>query len=121
MQVGEFGKKQVGLEQYAITRFAEAFEVVPRTLAENSGLNATDVLSNLYAAHAQGQTTTGIDVETGAPKDLTQEGITDLYLTKWWAIKLATEAVITVLKVDQIIMAKQAGGPKPKGGMGDDE
>ncbi len=54
-RVGEFGRKQTGLEQYAIARFAEAFEVVPRTLAENSGLNATEVVSNLYAAHAAGQ------------------------------------------------------------------
>ncbi len=55
----EWGKKQSGLEQYAINKFAEAFEVVPRTLAENSGLDAPDVVSSLYAAHAQGQTSTG--------------------------------------------------------------
>lgn len=50
---------RAGLEQYAIGKFAEAFEVVPRMLAENSGLNATDVVSSLYAAHAQGQTSAG--------------------------------------------------------------
>ena len=39
-----------------------------------------------------------------------------------WGLKLATDAVVTVLKVDQIIMAKQAGGPKaPPTGQGDDE
>lgn len=54
-QVADFGKRATGLEQYSIHKFAEAFEVVPRTLAENSGLNATDVLSTLYAAHANGQ------------------------------------------------------------------
>lgn len=48
-----------------------------------------------------------MDIESGAPKDLSTDGIMDLYATKWWAIKLATDAVITVLKVDQIIMAKQ--------------
>jgi hypothetical protein len=48
-----------------------------------------------------------VDIETGAPKDLSTDGIMDLYATKWWAVKLATDAVITVLKVDQIIMAKQ--------------
>lgn len=48
-----------------------------------------------------------MDIESGAPKDLSTEGIMDLYATKWWAVKLATDAVITVLKVDQIIMAKQ--------------
>ena len=43
-----------------------------------------------------------------------------MFLVKWWAMKLAVEAVTTVLRVDQIIMAKQAGGPKGGGG-GDDE
>lgn len=55
----EWSKSQKGLEQYSILKFAEAFEVVPRTLAENSGLDATDVVSALYAAHSQGQTTAG--------------------------------------------------------------
>lgn len=53
------------------------------------------------------QVNTGVDIETGAAKDLSSDGIMDLYATKWWAVKLATDAVITVLKVDQIIMAKQ--------------
>ncbi len=58
-QLAAWGKKQTGLEQYAIDKFAEAFEVVPRTLAENSGLNASDAVSALYTAHAQGQANTG--------------------------------------------------------------
>jgi T-complex protein 1 subunit theta len=120
-QVAEYGKKQTGLDQYAIVKFAEAFEAIPRTLAENSGLNATDTLSALYAAHAAGQVGAGVDIETGSPKDLGKENITDLFSTKWWAIKLATDAVVTVLKVDQIIMAKQAGGPKPRAADGDDD
>jgi T-complex protein 1 subunit theta len=45
-----------------------------------------------------------------------------MYSTKWWAIKLAADAAVTVLRVDQIIMSKQAGGPKPRGpGAGDDD
>lgn len=120
-RIAEFGLKQTGLEQYAIVKFAEAFEIVPKTLAENSGLNATDVVSGLYAAHAEGRVTCGVDIDTGKPRDLAEDGIVDLFTAKWWAIKLATEAVCTVLKVDQIIMSKQAGGPKPKQGAGDDE
>lgn len=120
-QLSEWGKKQTGLEQYAINKFAESFEVVPRTLAENSGLNAADAVSALYAAHAQGQTSKGVDIETGQPKDLSKEGIVDLYSTKWWAIKLAADAATTVMRVDQIIMSKQAGGPKPRGPGGDDD
>ena len=50
------------------------------------------------------------------------EGIVDIYTTKWWALKLATDAVVTVLRVDQIIMSKQAGGPRaPKGAMDDED
>lgn len=96
-------------------------QVVPRIIAENSGLNATDAVSSLHAAHANGQQSVGLDIETGQPKDLSEQGLMDLFSAKWWALKLATDAVVTVLKVDQIIMAKQAGGPKPRQGGGDDE
>ena len=89
-------------------------QVVPRTIAENSGLDATAAVAALAAAHAGGQPRAGLDVETGAPADLADSGIVDLFATKWWALKLAAEAVCTVLRVDQIIMAKQAGGPKPR-------
>lgn len=47
--------------------------------------------------------------------DAQDAGILDLMITKSWAIKLATEAARTVLSVDQIIVARQAGGPKPPG------
>ena len=66
------------------------------------------------------QTRAGVDIDTGLPRDLSKDDIVDVFTTKWWAIKLCTDAVTTVLKVDQIIMAKQAGGPKPRG-MGGDE
>lgn len=121
-QLAALGRKETGLEQYAIAKFSEALEIVPRTIAENSGLNATEAVALLHAAHASGQTRAGLDIETGQPRDLTEDGIYDVYSTKWWAIKLATDAVVTVLRVDQIIMAKQAGGPKPPpGGVADED
>ena len=85
-QLGEFGKKQTGLEQYAIVKYAEAFEVVPRTLAENSGLNATNVVHAMYSAHAAGAVAAGLDVDGGAPRDLSgaPDSILDLFSTKWW-------------------------------------
>lgn len=68
------------------------------------------------------QVNAGVDIDGGPPKDLaTAEGIMDVFAAKWWAIKLATDAVVTVLKVDQIIMAKQAGGPRPRGPGDDDD
>ncbi|KFA80202.1 hypothetical protein S40288_07320 [Stachybotrys chartarum IBT 40288] len=113
------GEKTSGLSQYAIKKYGEAFEIVPRTLAESCGLDATEVLSKLYAAqHKNEDGDTGVDVEnrdgTGVI-DATEEGILDLLISKQWAIKLATEAARTVLSVDQIIVARQAGGPKPPG------
>ena len=111
-------RAETGLEQYAVAKFGTALEVVPRTLAENAGLHATDVLSALYAAHAAGNGAAGVDIEHGGVRDLGADGLFDLYATKLWAIRLATDAVTTVLRVDQIIMSKQAGGPAGGGGGG---
>jgi T-complex protein 1 subunit theta len=150
--------KTAGLAQYAIRKYAEAFEVVPRTLAESAGLDATEVLAKLYTAHAAPSNTSktpngaatklaaqaaddedeaddndddddddddedevpclGVDIENSdgtGTLDAEDDGILDLMITKAWAIKLATDAARTVLSVDQIIVARQAGGPKPPG------
>lgn len=112
-------EKTQGLPQYSIKKYGEAFEVVPRTLAESAGLDATEVLSRLYAAHhRKDDWTTGVDIEdeksTGT-LDAKKAGILDLLVSKQWAIKLATDAARTILSVDQIIVARQAGGPKPPG------
>ncbi|VFQ92741.1 unnamed protein product [Cuscuta campestris] len=120
----EFSFKETGLDQYAIAKFAESFEMVPKTLAENAGLNAMEIISSLYAEHASGNTKVGISLEEGACKDVTALNIWDLYITKFFALKYAADAVCTVLRVDQIIMAKPAGGPRrgaqPGGGMDED-
>jgi len=88
-------------------------------LAESAGLDATEVLSKLYTAHhKKDDWTTGVDIENedgSGTLDAKKEGILDLMISKSWAIKLATEAARTVLSVDQIIVARQAGGPKPPG------
>ncbi|KAK6833538.1 T-complex protein 1 [Apiospora arundinis] len=118
-RIQAFGDKTSGLPQYSIRKFGEAFEVVPRTIAESAGLDATEVLSRLYTAHhKKDDWTTGVDIENNdstGTLDAQKEGILDLMITKAMAIKLATEAARTVLSVDQIIVARQAGGPKPPG------
>ncbi|CAN6363206.1 unnamed protein product [Urochloa humidicola] len=120
----EFSLKETGLDQYAIAKFAESFEMVPRTLSENAGLSAMEIISSLYAEHAAGNTKVGIDLEEGACKDVSALKIWDLYVTKFFALKYSADAVCTVLRVDQIIMAKPAGGPRrdaqPGGGMDED-
>jgi len=115
-RVASYGQTIPGLEQYAVKKFAEAFEIFPRTMAENAGVKATELISNLYAAHSKGEKTAGfhIEGEGAATFDATAAGVRDSFLVKYWAIKFASNAATTVMRVDQIIMAKQAGGPKPK-------
>jgi len=112
-----YGEAQPGLDQYAINKFGLALEVVPRTLAENSGLDATNMIAEMYAAHKAGKTGMGIDVVEGGTGEC---GVLDLLLTKKEAIKLATDAAVTVLRVDQIIMSKPAGKKAPEQGGPDD-
>lgn len=112
-QITTYGEALPGLEQYAVTKFAEVLETVPKALAENSGAKGTEIVSQLYAAHQEGQKNACYNVDQGGSiKDAVADGIFDLFLTKHWALKLATNAACTILKVDQIIMAKPAGGPK---------
>jgi len=115
-QLAAWGETHPGLEQYSIGKFAQSLEVVPRVLAENSGVKAKEVISSLYAAHAEGKKNVGFDIEgeAGDCKDCCESGVFDLLLSKKWAMKYATNAACTVLRVDQIIMAKRAGGPKPR-------
>lgn len=115
----KYGDKTAGLAQHSIKRWAESLEVVPRTLAENAGLSAEDVISNLYKQHADSQDNDfGVDIDSEASNDGVKSSkelcVFDSYAAKDWAIKLATEAAIAVLRVDSIIVSKQAGIAPPK-------
>jgi len=111
--IQDFGATQTGLDQYAIKSFGEALEVVPRTLAANSGMDFEDTIAKLYAAHAKGNPAAGIDVVAkDVVDDVTQNGVLDLLVTKKFGLRLAANSALTILRVDHIIMAKPAGGPK---------
>lgn len=112
-QLRTFADSVAGLDQYAIRKFADAFEFVPRTLAENSGVDITNALAALHAAHAD-NANIGFNIDTNQPHDAVSAGIYDLLSMKANALRLAVDAAITVLRVDQIVMAKPAGGPKPR-------
>jgi T-complex protein 1 subunit theta len=112
-QIQTFAKSQPGLDQYAVEKFGQSFEVIPRTLAENAGLNAEEVIAKLYSETAKSPFF-GVDVEDGNVKDMKELEIFDSQECKSWGIKLAVDAVLTILKVDQIIMSKPAGGPKAR-------
>lgn len=116
-QISEYGDTLPGLDQYAVRKFATALETFPKALADNSGVNATEVLQKLHLAHkAESQKFAGFDIESDLPAtvDVAKSKIFDLLVAKQWAMKYAVGAANTILKVDQIIMAKRAGGPKPR-------
>ncbi|KAG8860124.1 T-complex protein 1 subunit theta [Tulasnella sp. 330] len=114
-RVETYGAGLKGLNQHAVKKFALALEVVPSTLSENAGLDTTEVISRLYAKHEKDSGKTwGVDIEneTDGTMDVSPAQIHDSLSAKAWAIRLATEAAVTVLRVDSIIMSKPAGGPK---------
>jgi len=110
--ISKFSEESSGLDQYAIKKFAESFLIIPKTLAENSGLNANQAISNLISLHEEGKTEFGIDVLSLDGIDVLSSSLLDCYSTKYFAIKLATQAVLNILSIDQIIMARPAGGPR---------
>ena len=118
LRMAAVAEKSTGLEQYPMTKFAEALEVVPRTLAENAGLDPNEVVSRLYAAHKGGNARAGVDVEheatatAGVLADVQAAGIMDALASKLQALRLAADVAITVLSIDQLIMSKQSGGPQ---------
>lgn len=119
--IHRLGDSHTGLEQYAIHKVAESLEVVPKVLAKNSGLDAEETLAALNAAHAKGSKYACVNVEAQgrakeAVADAKEKGIYDHLASKVWALRLAMDAVLTVLRIQHIIVAKQAGGPRaPKG------
>lgn len=107
------GNNITTLDQYAFKQFAKAFEIFPRILCDNAGLNADHVLAKMYSS-LSGDVIPSLELESGSVKPSKEVNILDHLQTKQWAIKLASDAALTVLRVDQIIIAKPAGGPKPK-------
>merc|ERR1711970_666788 len=123
-RIAQYGETLPGLEQYSVKKFGEALEVFPITLADNAGIKSTELIAKLYAEHQyEGGVRMGYDVDGSgvATCDAMTKGIFDLFLVKLWGLKFATNAASTVLKVDEIIMAKPAGGPKPQKKSGWDE
>jgi thermosome len=120
-ELRKFATNVGGREQLAIENFADAMEVIPKTLAENGGLEAIDVLVELRSAHekADGQYK-GINVFTGKVEDMKQKGVIEPLVVKEQAVKSATESAAMILRIDDVIAStKPKEGPgagKPPGG-----
>jgi len=98
-----FAESVGGLAGYCIKAFAKALEIIPYTLAENAGLNPIVVVTELRRRHLQGEKTAGINVKKGRVTDILEENVLQPLLVSTSAIKLATECVRMLLKIDDII------------------
>ena len=70
------------MHSHAILKYAESFQFVPQTLADNAGLDAMEIIASLYTGHGSGNTKLGIDLEEGACKDVSETKVWDLFATK---------------------------------------
>jgi len=125
-ELRKFAQSFSGREQLAILAFAEAMEIIPRTLAENAGLDPIDILVNLRSAHEDGKKTYGVDIFSENVGDMKSKGVIEPLKIKTQAIKSASEAAEMILRIDDIISAgklEKGGAPSmPQGmpGMGEE-
>ena len=97
-----------GREQMAIEGFAAALESIPRILAENAGLDPIDELLRITAAQTENDSDwQGLDVNTGQASDMSEAAVTEPLTVTRHAIAGATEAAISVLRIDDVLWAKQ--------------
>jgi len=102
-----------GREQLAIKAFADSMEVIPKTLAENAGIDPIDIMTELKAEHNKGSKFSGVNVFTGKPMDAFKKGVIEPLKIKTQAIKSASEVAVMILRIDDVIQ----GGSKGGGGM----
>jgi len=116
-----------GREQLAIEAFANAVEVIPRTLAENAGMDPIDTLLQIRAEHEKGHLNIGVDAINGVVGDVYSKNVIEPARVKKHAIESATEVATMLLRIDDVIAAKKSkpeekkeggqGGPGSEGGM----
>jgi len=114
-----------GKQQLVITAFAKAFEVIPRYLAENSGIDSTDVLNRLRKEHATAKGTEGrwfgVDVLNEGICDTLESGVWEPAANKLNAIASATEAACCILSIDETVrnpQSEKAGASSQGVGLG---
>jgi len=108
LRVREWAKTLTGVKQLCARQYAEAFEIIPYTLAENAGLNPMQIVTELKAAHVAGQHNAGIDMRKathaqGKISDMFEKNVIAPLLVFSSAIQLATETVVMLLKIDNIV------------------
>jgi thermosome len=117
IQLRKYAQTLGGREQLAVEVFADSLDIVPKTLAENAGLDQIDVLMKLRAAHQAGNKFAGHNLETGEViNDMAAAGVVEPTIVKIQAIKSSTEAASMILRIDDVIAGAKSAMP-PGGGM----
>ena len=114
-----FAETVGGREQMAIEAFASALEIIPRTLAENAGLDPVTTLIELRKAHADGQSNAGINVYEGGVVDMRSANVLEPIRVVEQAIQSATETAVMILRIDDVISSKGVSMGDEMGEMGD--
>ncbi|AFZ80360.1 chaperonin-60kD, ch60, putative [Theileria equi strain WA] len=102
-KLSEWAKTLEGVSQVCVKAFAEALEIIPYTLAENAGLYPLSIITELRAKHVQGLSSYGINIRKNCISDMMEDNIIQPLLVTLSAIKLATETVLMILKIDDIV------------------
>jgi thermosome len=105
MRLGDYASSLSGREQLAVAKFAEAFEVIPETLAENSGYDPINKLVELRSKHEEGNKRMGLNVYTGEIVDMWENDVIEPLRAKTQAINAGTEAAVMVLRIDDVVAA----------------
>jgi thermosome len=117
LQLRDYASTVGGREQMAIDAFADALEVVPKTLAENAGLDPINSILDLRKAHKSGQKYAGLNVISGKVVNMVQQDVIEPLRVGTQAIQSATEAAVMILRIDDVIASKTSS-PSPPGGGG---
>ena len=99
-----------GREQMAIEAFAGALEVIPRTLAENAGLDPVNTIIDLRKAHSEGHSTHGVNVYDGGVVDMAKSKVFEPSRVVEQAIQSASETAVMILRIDDVISSKGGTG-----------
>jgi thermosome len=112
-ELRKYAPKVGGREQLAVEAFADAVEIIPKTLAENAGLQSIDIIVELRAAHEKPKGKyKGVNVFKGGLMDSLEKGVIEPSVVKVQAIKSAAESAAMILRIDDVIISKaQKGGP----------
>ena len=111
----EFANSLSGREQLGVLKFAESLEIIPKTLAENAGLDPIDMITEMKSRHDNNEKWAGIDVFSGKIVDAWAAGVIEPLKVKTQAIKSASEVAELILRIDDIIASSGRSDEGPQG------